>query len=95
MAGPGRSPLTALVAGLIIGTLILAVARRRNWARLTIAVLTIVGLFPNAVLLPIQLRDYPLVGASTIAQTVLQLIGVALLFTRDARSWYAPKTAAA
>ena len=88
MAGPGRSPTAALVACLLFGALLFAVARRQNWARIACAVLVAVGVALNTMLLPVQLDQDRLVAASTVVQGVLQVIGVLLLFRPASARWY-------
>src|SRR5580765_8440068 len=84
MAGPGKSPVMASVALLAVGALLVAVAQRRNWARITVTVLTAIGVAFNAMLVPIQLDQDRLVAASTVVQCVLQAIGVLLLWRQSA-----------
>lgn len=87
-AGPGRNPIMALVALLVVGALLVAGARRQNLARIAIAVLVAIGVAFNAMLLPIQLDQDPLIAASTVVQSVLQVLGVLLLFRRSSVRWY-------
>jgi len=88
MAGPGRSPITAVVACVLFGPLLFAVARRHNWARIAAAVLVAVGVALNAMLLPVLLDQDQLIAASTVVQGVLQVIGVFLLFRPSSARWY-------
>jgi len=89
MAGPGRSPTMAVVAFLLVGALLVAIARRQNWARIAFAVFAAITVALNAMLLPIQIDQDRLVAASTVVQSVLQIIGVLLLFRPTAARWYA------
>ena len=96
MAGPGRAPVTAIVAVVVFGALLLAIARRKNWARLVFAACFLVGLLFAVALLPVQFRQAPLFAWVSIVQNVLFAFGVGLLFRRDAREWYrVPARAAA
>jgi hypothetical protein len=88
MAGPGRSPIAALVVTLLFGALLFAVARRNNWARIACAVLVAVGVALNAMLLPLQLDQDRLVAASTVVQGALQIGGVLLLLRPASARWY-------
>ena len=89
MAGPGRSWGMALVALLVFGALLVAGARRKNWARIALIVLVAVGVAFNAMLIPIQFDQDRLIAASTVVQTVLQLIAVLLLFRQSSVRWFA------
>jgi len=96
MAGPGRAPVTALVAVLVSGALLVAMARRKNWARLVFAACFLIGLLFAALLLPVQFRQAPLFAWVSIVQNLLSAVGVAFLFRHDATQWYrAPGGAAA
>ena len=96
MAGPGKAPTTALVAVLVVGALLVAIARRQNWARLVFAGFFLIGLLFAVILLPVQFRQAPLFAWVSIVQNVLFAAGVTLLFRQEATRWYrAPDGAAA
>ena len=78
----------ALAALLFIGALLVAGVRRQNWARIAFAILVAIGVAVNAMQLPIQLDQDRLVAASTVVQSVLQVLGVLLLFRQSSVRWY-------
>lgn len=88
MAGPAKSPIMALVALLVTGSLLVAAAQRKNWARMVLVVFVAVGVAFNTMLLPIQLDQDRLVAAANVVQSVLQASGVILLLRRSAVGWY-------
>jgi hypothetical protein len=88
MAGPGKSPITALVALLVFGAVLFNGARRQNWARIVLIVFVAIGVAFNAMLLPIQLDQDRVVAASTVVQCALQSLGVILLLRQSSVRWY-------
>ena len=81
-------PLVALVSLLIVGGLIFAVARRQNWARWTLAILTIASTVLTRSLVQYQLTYHVLVPMATVAQLTLEAVGLYLLFRPAAGRWY-------
>jgi len=79
----------ALVALVVFGALLVAAAMQKNWARVALTVLVAIGVAFNAMLIPIQLDQDRLIAASTVVQSILQALGVLLLFRQSARRWYA------
>src|SRR6185503_1895595 len=79
LAGPGEAPMVALLAVLIAGMLIVAVALRSNWARLTLAGGYLASLPATWLLLPTQLRQTPFGAGASIVNMMLVGVGVALL----------------
>ena len=88
MAGPGRAPVTALVAVVVFGALLVAMARRKNWARLVFAACFLIGLLFAVLLLPVQFRHAPLFAWVSIVQNALSAVGVSFLFRHEATRWY-------
>jgi len=83
-------PTIALVCLVVIGLLILLAALRRNWARWTLVLVTLVSLVFNWLggMLPFQLTYGGIISVGTALQVVLELVGCWLLFTAPARAWY-------
>ena len=94
LIGPGHAPISALVALALGGGLLTNIALRRNWARVALTVLAIAGLVFSIPVLPLQLRYGSLIAAAAVAQTVLQLIGIILLFASGSRDWFANRVTA-
>lgn len=83
-----REPWVALVSIVIIGSLIFGAARRRNWARWTMATLTIVSTVLTRSLVLFQLTYHVLVPIATVSQLTLEAVGLYLLFRPAAGRWY-------
>jgi len=72
----------------LIAFLIFKISAGRNWARITLLVMFIIGVLPT---LPIVLDDFSrsaVVGALTVAQIGLQVYALILLFTEPGSSWF-------
>lgn len=87
-----RVPGVAAVAFVLVGGLIVGVARRRNWARWTLAVLAIVSTILTRSLLLYQLTFRVLIPIATVAQLILEAVGLYLLFRPAAGRWYRART---
>lgn len=75
----------------LTGFLIWAVARGRNWARITFLLCFLVGLYPFLRALRNDLAQ-PIIAAIEIAGVVLQTAGLLLLFTEPGcREWFHPE----
>ena len=69
LAGPGESPIAALLTVAIAGVLIVGVAWRGNWARLSLVGCYVASLPLSALLLPAQLIRTPFGAGATISGT--------------------------
>ena len=81
-------PWVALATLVIVGGLILGVARGHNWARWTLLALTLVASDLTSPLLRVQLTFGVLVPVATIIQLALEAVGFVLLFRPAAGRWY-------
>ena len=88
MAGTGRSLFMTLAALLMTGSLLIAAARRRNWARIALVLLVAIGIAFNTMSLPIELDQDRLAATSSVVQSVLQACGVILLLRQGSVRWY-------
>jgi len=88
LAFPWGLPLQAFFTLLIIGFLIFNSARRRNWGRWTLTILTIAALTTTWPLLHYQLTYNLILGVATAAQISLELLGCCLLFLPQSGRWY-------
>ncbi len=73
---------------LIYGSLLYAIARRRNWARLTFTFLYILNVIFSLVMLGRYQRADIATVALTLGWIVLQGGGLACLFFPSATAWY-------
>lgn len=64
------------------------VAARRNWARIILLVLLLIGLpfaIPGYVF---ELKASVLRGSLSVLVAILQILGMCLLFTKDSNGWF-------
>ena len=77
--------------GSILAWLIVHIARRRNWARVTYLILAVLSDVDSLSSLPSS-RDlyhaHPSVLVIDVAGVVLEALGLCLLFTRAANAWF-------
>jgi hypothetical protein len=71
-----------------IGLLIVFAARRQNWARWILTIVTIVSLIMMWPLIRFQLTYGPMVAVATCVQIVLEILGCLLLFLPSSNGWY-------
>jgi hypothetical protein len=83
-----RVPVVALSTFLVVGWLIFSAARRHNWARWALALLTIVAFAMTWSLVRFQLTYGIVVPLATVAQVTLEAVGFYLLFRPAAARWY-------
>ena len=81
-------PKIALAALLIIGILIWAIAWRQNWARWTLAAVTVISFAFTFEIIRFQMTYGILLPLATAAQFVLEIVGFYLLFRPAAARWY-------
>lgn len=83
-----RVPEVAGAAFVIVGGLIFATARRQNWARWVLAILTVLVSCMTWSLIRIQLTFGIVVPMATVAQLALEAAGLYLLFRPAAGRWF-------
>ena len=82
--------VVAILTDLILILLIwLAARRRKNWARWVMAVLFAVGLIPAIPTLAGVFQANPAAGGIMVVQSVLQIVALVLVFSGNARPWFA------
>ena len=86
--------LIVLNFGLILLVIWLIARRRIGWLRYLLAVLFALGLYGALRTLPDELRTAPLDGGLNAARLVLQALALVLIFTGNARAWFARPAAA-
>jgi len=89
-----RVPWIAAATLVIVGSLIVSVALRQNWARWALLVVTILALVTTYQLVGFQLRYSTITSVATVAQLLLELVGFVLLFGPAATRWYRGGSAA-
>ena len=83
-----RVPVVALSTVLVVGALIFSAARRHNWARWALAILTIAAFALTWPLMRFQLTFRVVVPIATVVQITLETVGLYLLFRPAAGRWY-------
>jgi hypothetical protein len=91
----------AIAAGLVIvnfGLMLLLIwliaRRRKGWVRYVIAVLFLLGLPYALKSAQAELMIYPVEGGLSVVQLALQGVALVLVFTGNARAWFAKPAAA-
>ena len=60
----------------------------RNWARITLTLLFIMGLYPVILLMPAEAERSILVLVGSVLQTALQLAAIVLIFLPASNNWF-------
>jgi hypothetical protein len=81
-------PSIALITLVTIGGLILGVARRHNWARWALLVVTVLALALTWPVVRFQLTYGVVLPLATVVQLALEAVAFVLLFRPPARRWY-------
>jgi hypothetical protein len=72
----------------LIGLLIFKISAGKNWARITLLVLFIIGVLPTLLIVLSEFSRSPMVGAISVAQIGLQGYALFLLFTHPGGAWF-------
>jgi hypothetical protein len=81
--------LAGVLTFLVVTTLAVLSARRHNWARWTLTIVTLVSFVLMQSLLRFQLSYGAGLGIATGLQILLEIVGCALLFVPPSNRWYA------
>lgn len=73
---------------LILSFLTWKISKGRNWARITLLVLVVVGMAPFIYFLPLQLKRSLFWSTVMIAQSLLQWYALFLVFTSPGKHWF-------
>lgn len=82
-----------LIIYLVIGGLIYMIYAGKNWARYLFSVLFVIGLPLSIKPMIVSLSNTPVSGFLGILQSILQLIGIVFLFTKESSSWFKSRKA--
>jgi hypothetical protein len=77
----------AIVFG-VVGFLVWKISARRNWARITFLVITVIGLVPWVPFLLNELSRSPVLGGLSVAIVGLQAWAIFLLFSPSGNRWF-------
>jgi hypothetical protein len=72
----------------IIGFLIVSISAGKNWARITLLVLFVIGVLPTLFIVSSELSRSLLLGTLSVAQIGLQGFALFLLFTQPGSTWF-------
>jgi hypothetical protein len=73
----------------VIAWLIYKMWKGRNWARITFAILFLLGLIPALLILAATFNRSLVVGCLSVAGLICQLVALYLIFVSPGRSWFA------
>lgn len=91
MASPPFVFVVQLFTFAVMALLVLQIGRRRNWARIVWTVLFVLGLPFSVKPLIESLQMTPVSGILGVVQVALQAVATVLLFTFEARAWFAAR----
>lgn len=80
----------AVSAAILVWLIWLTARRHRNWARWVLLVLTALGVIFYLLSLHEVMRIAPLTGALGLVQCAAEIAALVLIFTGNAREWFAP-----
>jgi hypothetical protein len=72
----------------LIGFLIFKISSGKNWARITLFVLFVIGVLPTLFIISVEFSRSFILGALSVAQIGLQGYAQFLLFTRSGSTWF-------
>ena len=79
---------TTLVIVAAMAFLIVMTGRGRNWARVTLLILFLVGVLPSILPLVRFFAVHPISGFLGLAQLVLQIVALIFLFQEESSQWF-------
>ena len=79
---------TTLVVFVVMAFVVMMVGRGRNWARMALVVLFLVGVLPSIIPLIRFFATHPISGLLGLAQLVLQIAAFVFLFQPDSSQWF-------
>jgi hypothetical protein len=88
-ASPGFIAGVGIVTIAVTAVLIYFIAAGRNWARITFLLLFLVGFVPGIPQLLATFDRSMFIGLVSLAQWLLQLVGMYLVFFGPGRQWFA------
>lgn len=88
---PGVVALTLIVVVIIGLFFIINISRGRNWARIIYLILFALSLINSAIHLKMLFNQGTLIGVATIANYVMTLAAMILLFQKSSNQWFKRK----
>jgi len=79
---------TMAVVAILVSFLIYKIYQRRNWARITLLVLFILGIPLSIQPVMQSFAQHPLLGLLQLVQAMLQIGAIILLFVKPSRDWF-------
>jgi hypothetical protein len=88
LAGAAFAYLIWIFTFVLMAFLLFKISARKNWARITLLVMFIIGIIPYLPGILADVRKSPLIGTLSIIQTGLQAYALFLLFRSPANLWF-------
>ncbi|MCG2634651.1 MAG: hypothetical protein J4A00_07010 [Gammaproteobacteria bacterium] len=88
VAPPAFTNFILIFTFALIAFLIFKISAGRNWARITLLVMFIIGVLPTLSIVPGEFSRSAVVGALSVAQIGLQIYAQFLLFTQPGSAWF-------
>lgn len=88
------NPINLAIILISTGVLVLFaynINKGKNWARIIFTVLCGLGLLMSPFVISDSFKLNPIIGVLSLAQAILQILAVVLMFKRDSRKWYRMK----
>jgi len=79
----------------VVAWLIYKISKRKNWARITYLVPTLLGSVPYVPMLVTEFKRSPFIGGLSVLQLSLQIFALWLLFTKPGSTWFKQANVAA
>ena len=80
--------VTMVVTIAIMSGLLIMISKGKNWARIIMFAMYILGLFIAIPIMFNYFNTYIIIGIMNVLQTVLQLIGFYLLYKKESNLWF-------
>ena len=83
-----KSLIVGIVVFLIIGVIGFQIGRGKNWARIVLLILTVIGIVGLPAIIVDDFLLHPAIGILSIVQTLIQLYVVIILFSGNSKRWF-------
>ncbi|TXD71121.1 hypothetical protein ESU54_17675 [Aequorivita antarctica] len=83
-----KSLTIGIITIVIIGFLGYKIGKGKNWARITLLVLFVIGMLGFPLIISNEFQMSPLIGIVSIAQMLIQLYVLIILFSGQSNEWF-------
>jgi hypothetical protein len=77
-----------IVTIILIGLLAYAIGQGKNWSRITLLILFILGMLGYPLLVLNEFQTNPIIGIVSIVQMGIQLYALIILFSGESKEWF-------